>query len=137
MAIACEASFFGHIAFAFSAYNLEESNFELYSEYAEKIIDKLLPISKENTIWNINFPPTEDIKGTKITALGKQYYTDEYVKVGLDEYILQGEIMVHNQNEQDCDVEWIKKGYITITPILFNKTDSNKVNEVKNLCIEL
>ena len=137
VSIAYEASFFGHIAFAFSAFDLSESNFTLYSEYAEKIIDYLLPESKAGDIWNVNFPPTDDIKGVKITALGKQYYTDEYVKVGEDEYVLQGEIMLHDKNEQDCDVEWIKKGYITITPILFNKTDYKKVDKVKNLCVEL
>lgn len=137
VAIALEAAFFGHIAFAFSAYSLLESNFKLYSEYAEKIIDYLLPISRVGDVWNINFPATEDIKGIKITPLGKQYYTDEYVKVSDNDYVLQGEIMVHNQNEIDCDVEWIKKGYITITPILFNKTDYNKVKELKDVCIQL
>ena len=137
VAIACEASFFGNIAFAFSAYSLSESNFTLYAEYAEKIIDSLLPVSNSGDMWNVNFPPTEKINGVKITALGKQYYTDEYVKVGEDEYILQGEIIIHDQNEQDCDVEWIKKGYITITPLLFNKTNYNKVNEVKDICIQL
>ncbi len=137
VSIALEASFFGYVAFAFSAYSLTESNFKLYSEYAERIIDYLLPISKVGDVWNVNFPPTDEIKGVKITPLGKQYYTDEYVKVANDEYILQGEIKVHNENEKDCDVEWIKKGYITITPILFNKTDYNKVKEVKNICIKL
>ncbi len=137
VSIACEASFFGNVAFAFSAYSLTDSNFELYAEYAEKIIDFLLPISKVGDVWNINFPPTDDIKGVKITPLGKQYYSDEYVQVGESEYVLQGEILVHDENEADCDVEWIRKGYITITPILFNKTDYNKVKEVKNLCIQL
>jgi len=137
VAIALEAAFFGHIAFAFSAYSLLESNFKLYSEYAEKIIDYLLPISKVGDVWNINFPATEDIKGIKITPLGKQYYTDEYVKVSDNDYVLQGEIMVHNKNEIDCDVEWIKKGYITIMPILFNKTDYIKVKELKDVCIQL
>ena len=137
VSIACEASFFGHIAFAFSAYSLLESNFQLYSKYAEKIIENLLPISKPGDMWNINFPPTDILNGVKFTALGKQYYTDEYVEVCQGEYVLQGEIMTHDENEEDCDVEWIKKGYITITPILFNKTDYIKVKEVKNICIQL
>ncbi len=137
VSIACEASFFGHVAFAFSAYSLLESNFTLYAEYAEQIIDYLLPYSKVGDMWNINFPPTENIRGAVVTSLGKQYYTDEYVKVGEDEYVLQGEIMNHDQNDKDTDVEWIKKGYITITPILFNKTDYKKVKEVKDICIQL
>jgi 5'-nucleotidase len=137
VSIACEASFFGHIAFAFSAYSLFESNFSLYAEYAEKIINCLLPKSKAGDMWNVNFPPTENINGVIVTSLGRQYYTDEYVKVGENEYVMQGEIINHNHNDYDTDVEWIKKGYITITPILFNKTDYKKVDEVKNICIQL
>ncbi len=137
VAIACEASFFGNIAFAFSAYSLFESNFVLYAEYAEKIIEYLLPVSRPGDVWNVNFPPTDEIKGVKITTLGKQYYTDEYVKVGKNEYVLQGEIIIHDENDIDTDVELIKQGYITITPILFNKTNYNKVEEIKDLCIRL
>lgn len=137
--IACEGAFFGDIAFAFSVHSLGESDFDYYAEYAEKILDLLLPISKSGDIWNVNFPPAElgYIKGVKITPLGKQLYTDRYVLVGDNEYILTGEIIDHDDNEIDCDIEWGKKGYVTITPILFNKTDYNRIVEVKDLCEKL
>ena len=138
VAIAYEASFFGHIAFAFSAFNLDDSNFELYAEYCVKIIKTLLPISNQGDMWNVNFPDKNiQIQGVKITKLGKQLYSDRYELVGDNEYKLVGEIINHNENECDCDVEWIKKGYVTITPILFNKTNYEKINEVKQKCIEL
>lgn len=139
VSIACEASFFGDIAFAFSAFDLGESNFDFYSEYAEKILDALIPISKKGDIWNVNFPPSafNTIKGVKITSLGKQLYTDRYVLVGNNEYLFTGELIDHNENVVDCDIEWNKKGYVTITPIIFNKTDYNRINEVKKLCKEL
>ena len=137
--IACEAAFFGNIAFAFSAFSLEESNFDLYSEYAYKIVNTLLPLSKAGDIWNINFPDDTKtgIQGIKITPLGKQLYTDCYVKDRCGDYMLVGELIDHDQNVSDCDIEWIKRGYITITPILFDKSNYKKISEVSEICEKL
>ncbi len=139
VSIACEASFFGNIAFAFSAFSLVDSNFELYSEYAIKIIELLLPLSKSGDIWNVNFPEDSvtKIKGVKVTGLGKQLYTDRYEKVGENEFMLVGELIDHDQNNEDCDIEWIKKGFITITPILLDKTDRKNIDKVKDKCEKL
>ncbi len=139
VSIACEASFFGNIGFAFSSFLLGESNFELYAEYAEKILDILLPLSLQGDIWNINFPDDSvlAIQGIKITSLGRQLYTDRYEKVGDDEYELVGELIDHSYNDFDSDIEWIKKGFITITPILLDKTDRKKIEIVKDKCERL
>ena len=139
VSIACEAAFFGHIAFAFSVYRFDEIDFEPYAVKAEQLIEFLLPYSSKDSIWNINFPACDfsEIKGVKITKLGKQIYSDEYIKVSENQYKLVGKCLSHDENDEDCDVEWINKGYITVTPILFNKTDYDKIKEVKKLCIEL
>ena len=136
VSIACEAAFFNDVAFAFSAFSLDDSNFELYAKHCESILEELLPVSKKGDVWNINFPNEDigEIKGVKFTKLGKQLYSDRYV---LDEdlnYKLVGEIIEHDENDADCDIEWSKKGYITITPILLNKTDYQKIKEVKEKC---
>lgn len=139
VSIACEAAFFGDIAFAFSAFSLGDSNFSLYADLCEKIINKLLPLSEKGDVWNVNFPDESlgEIKGYKITKLGKQIYTDRYEKVGENEYRLVGELVDHDQNDEDCDIEWIKKGFVTITPILLNKTNYQKIREVKEKCEKL
>ena len=139
LGIACEASFFGDISFAFSAFNLDQNDFLTIAEYALKIINDLLKISTCGDIWNINFPDcsASDIKGVKITKLGKQIYSDRYINMGNNEYQLVGERLFHDQNDQDCDVVWVEKGYVSITPILFNKTDYDKMRELKEICIEL
>ena len=138
VAVACEAGFLGSIAFAFAA-NSNSCNFDVYAEYACDIIEKLLPYSKVGDVWNVNFPPCaiDEIKGTKITSLGRRLYTDRYEKVGENEYMLVGEIIDYDQNPQDCDVNWIKQGYITITPISFEKTNYQKISELKEKCIKL
>lgn len=135
VAIACEASFFDNVAFAFSAFNYDDSDFEKYSEYAQYIIDKLLPLSSPGDIWNVNFPDRNlgEIKGIKITQLGKQLYSDRYEKVGDNQFVLVGELLSHENNDEDCDIEWIKKGYVTITPLLFNKTNYPKLKEMQRV----
>ncbi len=139
VSIAFEASFFGNVAFAFSAFSLEDSNFELYADYAIRIINLLLPLSSKGDVWNVNFPDDSksQIMGVKITALGKQLYTDRYESVGENEYILVGELVDHEDNHHDCDIEWIKKGYITVTPLMLDKTDRKKILEVKDKCEKL
>ena len=112
---------------------------DFYSKYCEEILDVLLPHSKKGDIWNINFPPKRlgEIKGVKVTPLGKQLYSDKYVSVGSNKYKFTGYIINHNENNEDCDIEWNKRGYVTITPILFNKTDYRRIEEVKDLCEKL
>ncbi len=137
LSIACEGSFFNSISFAFSSFSLGESDFKLISKYAVKIVNDLLKISKVGDIWNINFPPNyNNIRGVKFTRLGKHLYSDRYEKIGEDEYMLVGEL-IDCKNDPDCDVEWQKQGYITITPILYDRTDKNKLKSVRDLCIEL
>lgn len=139
VAIASEAAFFGKISFAFSAFGLGESDFITYSNFAEKIINALMPLSIPGDIWNINFPDcsASNIKGIKFTKLGKQLYSDHYELVGESEYKLVGDLIDHDLNDEDCDIEWSKKGFITITPILFNKTNNDKIKEAREICIEL
>jgi len=138
VSIACEAAFFGYVAFAFSAFSVNQENFDLCVDYAEKIINYLISMSKPGDIWNVNFPASlSEVKGIKFTKLGKQLYSDRYVKTSDDEYQLVGELIKHQENDEDCDVEWLNKGYITITPILFNKTNYEKLEEAKIKCIKL
>ena len=95
----------------------------------------MLPLSNKGDVWNVNFPEN-DIKGIKITPLGKQIYTDRYEESN-GNIMLVGELVDHDENPINCDVEWVKKGYISITPILFNKTDYKKVKKTKRLCKKL
>ena len=138
VSIACEASFFGHTSFAFSAKNLSENILKIYCKYASKIVKIFTDGFLKGEIYNVNFPfvPAEEIKGIKITSLGKQIYTDRYI-FDEDGYKLVGELVDHSENVKDCDIEWIKKGYITITPILFDKTDYKNINKVKKKCKKL
>lgn len=96
-------------------------------EYACEFIDKNLKslaemIESYETILNINIPSpkVEDIKGIKTTKVGVMRYSDRYELRNNDKesgYYLMGEPIAVPENPENCDVEWSKKGYITITPL--------------------
>ncbi len=133
LSTAIEASFFDLKGIAISCTSLKDNDHKLLAELSMEIIDLLYPLTNKGEVWNVNIPrlKKEEIKGVKFTPLGKQIYTDTYVKTGEDEYKLVGEIIDHKQNDEDCDVEWNKKGYITVTPILYDKTDYERLNKVR------
>ncbi len=139
VAIAFEGAFFNKIGFAFSApYSSCDEDFSYYAIWAKKLINYLMPYSQNNDVWNINFPSNPKlIKGIKITKLGKQLYTDNYLKTKNGKYILDGELIDHTDNEEDSDVECVKNGFISITPLLFNRTNYKKVRELKHVCEKL
>ena len=33
-------------------------------------------------------------------------------------------------NPEDCDVEWSSKGYVTVTPLLYDKTDYSVLKKI-------
>lgn len=146
VSLALEGAYFNRIAFSFSAFSPEETEFDLFADYAVKIINQILPIAKKGDVFNINFPDSRvKIKGIKITGLCKVIYNDEFVKLNENEYILQGEPINYDKNnpvlddepEIDCDYEWIKRGYITITPLVLDKTNFTLIEKLKELCIQL
>ena len=130
VSIACEAAYFGNISFAFSALDLTNINFSILLDYVVEIVNKLLPISSVGDIWNVNFPDINKVKGIKFAKLGKQVYTDRYLNMGNGQFQLVGERIGCEQNDEDCDVYLIEKGYITITPILFDRTNITKIKEI-------
>ena len=130
---AIEGAFFNKKGIAISCTTLFNADHKLCAKLSLELIKTLYPITKNGEVWNVNIPhlKEEEIKGVKFTKLGKQIYTDTYEMVSEGEYKLVGELVNHLENDADCDVEWNKKGYITITPILYDKTDYIRLERVK------
>ncbi len=125
-----EANYLGLPAFAFSSTSHSDNLFDISGIIAGKIVDKLKDIASPSFTFNVNIPnkKLEEIFGCKYTKLGLQIYTDEYIKTGEDSYRLIGEPIVHDKNDCDCDVEWNRKNYVTVTPVAFDKTDYLSLN---------
>ena len=138
VAICSEASYLGYKSFAFSAFSHGESNFKLYSIYAEKIITSLFPYTNCGDIWNVNFPSESlDIKGVRLVRAGTHKYTDRYVKISDNEFRIEGDPIAFTEDDIGSDVEAIQNGYVTVSPLTIDRTDHEKLKKVDKLWIEL
>ena len=66
-----------------------------------------------------------------MTKLGKFVYDDECVKISEDKFLIRGKETNKIGEDFDTDYEWIKKGYVTITPLIYDKTDVKSLEILK------
>jgi len=135
---AMEGAILGFPAAAISLASFENNDYTYAAEFAARVAKKL---TDENfpygTLININVPnlPREDIKGVRIAPLGVRKYNDSYVKRkdprGQTYYWLSGGV-IENENEEDTDVFWINKGFITITPLHFDLTKFSLMDKLRD-----
>lgn len=82
-------------------------------------LDHPLP---HGTLLNVNFPMRHlGINGVKMTRQGKEYFTENPDKrshpaEGHDYYWLGIKVASYEEFE-DCDITWLKKGYVTAVPV--------------------
>lgn len=98
---------------------------------AELVVNKGLP---EETLLNVNIPVTTDCQkpsGVKVTRLGKRRYENIFEKRrdprGKTYYWMGGEVL-DVLSEPGTDIAVIKKGDISVTPLLFDVTDNIFIN---------
>jgi 5'-nucleotidase len=101
------------------------------------LVDKNISLSP-TTLLNINIPhvPENEIKGIKMTKLGKSNWEDEFeVRAdpnGRDYYWLKGKMNI-TDTTTDFDVCAVKEKYISITPLHYDLTDYEKYDELKKI----
>lgn len=89
---------------------------------------------KNDMVINVNFPEkiNEGIAGIKVCQLGSRIYTNCYIETINDNnevgYKLQGDVC--DDSGEDTDVHYIKKRYITITPLHYDLTNFKVLNDV-------
>lgn len=142
VAAAFEAAYLGYRAVAVSINKFKDDT-GLYTRAAEFLAERLDAISgfapPYSTVININYPDFEKDKvmGAVVTPAGYQDYSDVYVPDRETEgrFWLRGEPFEgkHGRNGDDCDIEWIKKGYITVTPVTFDTTDHKTLERAREL----
>jgi 5'-nucleotidase len=126
-----EASRMGFKAIAFST---DKDGFdnavaeldEVYSFIEEK------ELLKHTELLNVNIP-TEKSKGTRITHQGRMFYSDSFVCCGNDMYKQVGEPVKGDPSNLTVDINAIRGGYVSISPLTANKTDLAAYDKLKNL----
>ncbi|NPV52333.1 MAG: 5'/3'-nucleotidase SurE [Firmicutes bacterium] len=136
---AIEGAIMGIPSMAVSVAAFEDCNYSGASAFAtrmvKKVVDGILPA---NTLLNINVPSMEDseIAGVAVTKLGTRKYKDVFDKRidprGRTYYWLAGE-MVECDKCDDVDAVAIKNNMISVTPIHFDLTRYELLDELRKL----
>ncbi len=123
-------------AAAISIYTLEEySPFEPACEFATQILLKHFP--QKGDLYNINLPFNTDYSRTEVvfTKLGKVPWMDLLERRedprGVEYFWLQGKINKKVVPERDTDIEAVQNGKVSITPVLLDRTDFEKLQKLK------
>ncbi|MEG1257349.1 5'/3'-nucleotidase SurE [Clostridium sp.] len=123
-------------AIALSCDGSEES-YEIAADYAEKILKKIENIDIGNTVLNVNIPSIkkDQVKGLKVCKIGERNYNNVYVEVEKDEahvvYKITG--APDDPIQDETDVDMIKEGYITVTPLHYDLTNFNLITRMEGI----
>ncbi|HOV21492.1 MAG TPA: 5'/3'-nucleotidase SurE [Candidatus Ratteibacteria bacterium] len=138
VAAAAEGAILGIPSIAISITDYKNFDFLSIKKVLKKIIKSLIKIKlPEDTIFNINIPnlPLETIKGIKFTFQSKSRFIEEYEKridpKGVPYFWLKGNFKI--KGEKGSDVDAIKSGFISITPLNLILTDDKFLKELKKL----
>ena len=110
------------------------------AKYTAKLIQKLEGnLDKLNgNILNVNFP-TGEKKGVRITKLGRRVYNnvmDDRQSIRGQRYVWMGGDLEDIKQDKDSDIFAVENGYISITPVHINMTETNRIEELKELGLE-
>jgi len=137
VAAATEAALVGTPSLAVSVDQFNPVDLTAQAEYTAGLLSRIdwsaLPPRR---VLNLNFPDLalEESPGLVCCPQTKAVYEDWYEKRidprGRDYYWLCGEILSRNL-EQDTDRTLLSRGYITLTPLTFDFTDSELLSKLQ------
>ena len=129
----------GVSSLAFSCHDFTDPNYEIVGRYVPKVLEHVMehPLP-HGTLLNINFPSKEhgEIKGVKMTRQGKSMWAEDPMErahpLGDFNYYWLGAKVLEFDEEEDCDITWIKKGYAAAVPVHVSElTDHEHLNARK------
>jgi 5'-nucleotidase len=134
---AIEGAILGVPAVAISVAEFETPLYDSAAAFATKLAKRILETGlSKNTILNVNVPsiPVNDINGVAVTHLGYRRYRNTFEKRldprGKVYYWMAGEV-VEDPIDINSDIGAIKNNMISITPVHFNLTKFDLINEIK------
>ena len=123
-----EAQNFGIPAMAistdFTSFDSAIANLDLVGEYI-----KNNELYKYSSLYNVNIPL--EIKGIRITRQGGAYYSDEFIPMENDIWKQVGVFVYKYDGNPELDTDSVMDGYISITPLTLERTDTQVYNQIK------
>ena len=124
---------------AVSLASWEDTDFDYAAEFTQRLVKVVLGKGMpDETLLNVNVPVFtggQKPVRVKVTRLGKRRYENAFEKRydprGKTYYWMGGEVL-DIMAEPGTDIASVKNGEISVTPLLFNVTDHNFTNVVKD-----
>lgn len=89
------------------------------------------------TFLNVNIPSIahDELRGHRVVPMGKRIYKDRVEK--RDDpwgrpYYWQGGVAILGGHEPDTDIETVKQGFVSVTPISMNWTQTGAMQDLSN-----
>jgi 5'-nucleotidase len=143
VAAASEGTFLGIPSVAISLATWGQADFAPAARVARNLVGGLLRRGlSAHTCLNVNVPaiPYEQIKGVRLTRLGKRVYRDVVVEKtdprGKLYYWIGGEEPTWEHDEAS-DFTAVEEGFVSVTPLLFELTDYKEIVNLESLGISL
>jgi 5'-nucleotidase len=142
VAAAREGAINGITSFAFSVDAYEYPLYSYVGDFASMFVREIMNKEISGRVYfNLNFPnlPSENIKGYKFVRQGRREYVDR-IKTGKDpfgkEYYWVGGRLKEDE-QVETDVNAVKDGFVSITPLSLDFTDYNLLETLKKSAIKI
>ncbi|MGB9823700.1 MAG: 5'/3'-nucleotidase SurE [Candidatus Hydrothermia bacterium] len=101
--------------------------------FAHKIAKFLLERKLNGELLNVNVPnlPIENIKGIRLTRLSTRVYKDPVIKLRENVFMIGGEPLWNLI--RGSDLEAIEEGYVSVSPLLIDITDYERLGILRKL----
>lgn len=115
--------------------NDDIEKYAVAAKYASEILKVLKDsYTKDDVVINVNVPliPKENIKGIKVCNIGSKtydfYFMEDPGENNDKRFYLKGALK--ESEEENTDVYYIKRGYVTVTPLHYDLTNFKILDEV-------
>lgn len=138
VAAAMEATVMGIPAVALSYCGAFPEELEGAEELVASVLRAVLARDSfpEDTLFNVNLPPLppDQIRGIKITSLGRRRYADSITRANDPsgkEYFWIGGGVAHWRGPEDSDFQAIEDGYVSVTPLHLDLTNYDLLEDIR------
>lgn len=84
-----------------------------------------------NLLYNVNFP--REAKGIRITRQGGVFFSDGFQRQEGDMFIQVGAPVTEYGEDLNMDIDAIRNGYVSVTPLAAERTDKEVFEALKHL----
>jgi len=137
---AMEGTLLGIPSIAMSLAARDKFDFTAAAAFASRMVRHVFKTGlPKDTLINVNVPSGRNIKGYRITTLGKRFFSDVVVEKvdprGKKYYWIGGD-MVRWEGGKEADFQAIQDGYVSITPIHLDMTNYDTIKELRRWSIK-